>query len=62
LTQRARDATTSLAERASEFVHDVAPDPGTRDKLLLGAATLAVTAAVGMAYQRRIHQREREAA
>lgn len=50
------------AQRASASLRDVAPDPGTRDKLLLGAATLAVTAAVGMAYQRRMQERYREAA
>src|SRR5262249_15583921 len=40
---------SELARRASGVVRDVASDPDTRDKLLLGAATLAVTAAVGIA-------------
>ena len=53
---------SELTQRASEAMRDAAPDPGTRDKLLLGAATLAVTAAVGMAYQRRAQERLKEAA
>ena len=53
---------SGLAQRASGVMRDVASDPDTRDKLLLGAATLAVTAAVGIAYQRRMHERYREAA
>ena len=62
LARRAREEATGLTERASEVMREAVPDPGTRDKLLLGAATLAVTAAVGIAYQRRMHEREREAA
>src|SRR5437764_5763527 len=40
LARRAREGTTSLAERASEVMRDAVPDADTRDKLLLGAATL----------------------
>jgi hypothetical protein len=58
LSERASE----LAQRASAVVRDVASDPDTRDKLLLGAATLAVTAAVGIAYQRRMQERHQEAA
>ena len=31
------------------------PEQDARNKLLLGAATVALTAAVGIAYQRRTH-------
>jgi hypothetical protein len=40
-------------EQASTLLHDHAPDKEARDSLLLGAAAMAVTAAVGIAYQRR---------
>jgi hypothetical protein len=53
---------SEVAHRASGVVRDVGSDPDKRDKLLLGAATLAVTAAVGIAYQRRMQERHREAA
>jgi hypothetical protein len=33
----------------------VSSDQKVRDNMLLGAAALAVTAALGMAYQRRAH-------
>jgi hypothetical protein len=49
------EKTSLLAERASEAVRDISPDQDVRNKFLLGAATLAVTAAVGIAYQRRAH-------
>jgi hypothetical protein len=58
----ARDAisnVTSSAEdltgRATQVVSQVIQDDRARDGLLLGAATLAIAAAVGMAYQRRSH-------
>jgi hypothetical protein len=43
----------SAADRASTIIHDAVSDPETRDRYLLGAAALAVAAAVGIAYQRR---------
>ena len=43
----------SAADRASSIIHDAVSDPETRDRYLLGAAALAVAAAVGIAYQRR---------
>jgi vacuolar-type H+-ATPase subunit H len=43
----------STADRASSIIHDAVSDPETRDRYLLGAAALAVAAAVGIAYQRR---------
>ena len=59
---RASEQAYGLAQRTSEALRDVVSDPSARDKLLLGAATLAVTAAVGMAFQRRMQERYREAA
>jgi hypothetical protein len=53
---------SELTQRASEVMRDATPGPDTRDKLLIGAATLAVTTAVGIAYQRRMHERLKEAA
>ena len=52
---QAREGAASLAERASVRVQQAMPDREDRDKLLLGAAALAVAAAVGIAYQRRTH-------
>jgi uncharacterized protein YjbJ (UPF0337 family) len=43
----------SARANASALVHDRTPDEVSRDTLLLGAAAMAVTAAVGIAYQRR---------
>jgi hypothetical protein len=40
-------------EKASALVRDHAPDEEARDGFLLGAAAMAITAAVGIAYQRR---------
>jgi hypothetical protein len=44
-----------LAGRATHVVSEVIRDDRARDGLLLGAATLAIAAAVGMSYQRRAH-------
>jgi hypothetical protein len=40
-------------EKASALMREHAPDEEARDGLLLGVAAIAVTAAVGIAYQRR---------
>ena len=48
-----RDKAAVVADRASNAVTDAIPDQADRDKYLLGAAALAVAAAVGIAYQRR---------
>jgi gas vesicle protein len=45
------DKAGSVASRASQTLRDAVPDE--RDAYLLGAAALAVAAAVGIAYQRR---------
>jgi hypothetical protein len=42
-----------LTGRATQAMSEVIQDDRARDGLLLGAATLAIAAAVGMAYQRR---------
>jgi hypothetical protein len=42
-----------MAARASQTLRDAVPDQDKRDAYLLGAAALAVAAAVGIAYQRR---------
>lgn len=47
------DKTGSIASRASQTLRDAVPDRDERDAYLLGAAALAVAAAVGIAYQRR---------
>jgi hypothetical protein len=52
---QATESAASLAERAAVRVQDAMPDREERDKYLLGAAALAVAAAVGIAYQRRTH-------
>jgi hypothetical protein len=41
------------ATAASSIIHEAVSEPETRDRYLLGAAALAVAAAVGIAYQRR---------
>jgi hypothetical protein len=43
----------AVADGASAMINDAIYDPETRDRYLLGAAALAVAAAVGIAYQRR---------
>jgi hypothetical protein len=49
------DKAAELTQHAAEVMREVAPDQEARDNLLLGAAALAVTAAIGIAYQRRAH-------
>jgi hypothetical protein len=50
------DTTASVAERASERLEEVMPSREDRDSYLLGAAAIAVAAAVGIAYQRRARE------
>ena len=52
---QATENAAALAERASTRLQHAMPDREDRDKYLLGAAALAVAAAVGIAYQRRTH-------
>ena len=47
-----KDKASSAVERASHALHDNMPDAEARDRLLVGAAALAVATAVGIAYQR----------
>jgi hypothetical protein len=56
MTRQAADQVTAAAQKTGSAVRDAMPDEEGRDKLLLGAAILAVTAAVGIAYQRRNEQ------
>jgi hypothetical protein len=51
----ASDAATT-GRRASALLSDVMPEPNERDHLLLGAAALAIAAAVGIASHRRPEQ------
>jgi uncharacterized protein YjbJ (UPF0337 family) len=48
-----RDQAAAAGDKTSAEFHAIAPDKEARDSLLLGAAALAVAAAVGIAYQRR---------
>jgi hypothetical protein len=50
------DTTASVAERASERLEEMMPSREDRDSYLLGAAAIAVAAAVGIAYQRRARE------
>jgi ElaB/YqjD/DUF883 family membrane-anchored ribosome-binding protein len=50
------DKAVSVAERASHRLRDTIPDQDDRDTYLLGAAALAVAAAVGIAYHRRAQE------
>ena len=50
------DKTVSVADRASHRLRDTIPDRDDRDTYLLGAAALAVAAAVGIAYHRRAQE------
>jgi gas vesicle protein len=50
---QATDVATSAAHRASDMISDAMPEKDMRDQLLLGAAALAIAAAVGIASQRR---------
>jgi type II secretory pathway component PulF len=60
--EQARDAATHIpdkavngAQRATRQFGRAVADEGMRNQLLLGAAGLAVAAALGIAYQRRTH-------
>jgi uncharacterized protein YjbJ (UPF0337 family) len=48
-----RHQAAAAGDNASAAFRAIAPDKDARDSLLLGAAALAVAAAVGIAYQRR---------
>jgi hypothetical protein len=50
---RISDDAASVSDRASTRLRAAMPDRDDRDTLLFGAAALAVTAAVGIAFQRR---------
>ena len=58
MTQIADEA-ASVADRASHQLRDTLPDQDDRDSYLLGAAALAVAAAVGIAVQRRAQENTR---
>jgi hypothetical protein len=49
---RIADKAATVADQASDKLQDVLPDQDDRNTYLLGAAALAVAAAVGIAYQR----------
>jgi vacuolar-type H+-ATPase subunit H len=54
----ARETATQIADQAAvmtQHASEVISDQEVRDNLLLGAAALAVTAAISVAYQRRAH-------
>jgi hypothetical protein len=53
---RLADDAVSVSDQASARLHAAMPDRDDRDTLLFGAAALAVTAAVGIAFQRRAHE------
>jgi hypothetical protein len=50
------DDAVSVSERASSGLRAAMPDRDDRDNLLLGAAAVAIAAAVGLAAQRRAHE------
>src|SRR6478752_2880508 len=50
------DKAAVLGQQASHRIYEALPDKEDRDTYLLGAAALAVAAAVGIAYQRRSPQ------
>jgi hypothetical protein len=50
------DKAASVADRASRRLRDTVPNQDDRDTYLLGAAALAVAAAVGIAFQRRTQE------
>jgi hypothetical protein len=50
------DKAASVADRASRRLRDSIPEEDDRDKYLLGAAALAIAAAVGIAYHRRAQE------
>jgi hypothetical protein len=47
------EQSTELVKRTSAVLHDALPEREVRDNLLLGAAAMAVAAAMGIAFQRR---------
>jgi hypothetical protein len=53
---RLTDDAVSVSDQASARLRAAMPDRDDRDTLLFGAAALAVTAAVGIAFQRRAHE------
>jgi gas vesicle protein len=53
---RFADDASSMSDQASARLRASMPDREDRDNILLGAAALAVAAAVGIAVQRRTHQ------
>jgi hypothetical protein len=53
-----RDQAAAAGERASAEFRAIAPNEEARNNVLLGAAALAVAAAVGIAYQRRSEERK----
>jgi hypothetical protein len=53
---RLTDDAVSISDQASARLGAAMPDRNDRDTLLFGAAALAVTAAVGIAFQRRAHE------
>jgi gas vesicle protein len=53
---RLADDAASVSDRASARVRAAMPDRVGRDNYLLGAAALAVAAAVGIAFQRQAHE------
>jgi hypothetical protein len=55
MTRFADDA-AAMSDQASARMRAVMPDRDDRDNILLGAAALAVAAAVGIAVQRRAHE------
>ncbi len=61
-TERAADAAAQLRDQAidavSEALQPLGSEEGARDKLLLGVAAVAVAAAVGIATQHRIAERQ----
>jgi gas vesicle protein len=53
---RLADDAASVSDRASARLRAAMPDRDDRENLLLGAAAVAVAAAVGIAFQRRAHE------
>jgi hypothetical protein len=53
---RFADDTVDMSDQASARMRTAMPDRDDRDNILLGAAALAVAAAVGIAVQRRAHE------
>jgi gas vesicle protein len=53
---RVGDDAASVSDRVSSRLHAAVPGRDDRDTYLLGAAALAVTAAVGIAFQRRAQE------